>query len=146
MDPAPDDVSANWFHRMRRGETPAPPVAGLLGERIIAVDAEAGTLQADYTADARFSNPAGGVQGGMLCAMLDALAAGVVDATLRPGEVVATLSLSTQFVGGAKPGAIQGRAWIGKRGRDICFAHAELVQAGRVVATAQAVCKILAPR
>jgi uncharacterized protein (TIGR00369 family) len=138
--PIPAD---NWFARMQRGEVPPPPVAGLLGEVIRAVDVQAGTLQADYLADERFANPAGGVQGGMLGAMLDALTAGLVDATLQPGEVVATLSLNLQFMGPARPGALQGRAWLGKRGREVCFVHAELQQAGKVVAGAQAVCKIL---
>lgn len=140
--PSPDD---NWFHRMRRGEAAAAPIAGLLGEAIVDVDPERGTLHADYVADERFANPAGGVQGGMLGAMLDALTAGVVDATLQPGEVVATLGLNLQFPGAARPGALQGRAWIGKRGREVCFVSAELTQDGKVVATAQAVCMILKP-
>ena len=136
-------IGDNWFHRMRRGEASAPPVAGLLGEQIRDVDIDAGTLRVDYVADERFANPAGSVQGGMLGAMLDALTAGLVDATLAPHEVVATLGLNLQFFGAAWPGALQGHAWLDKRGRDICFVHAELAQAGRVVAAAQAVCKIV---
>lgn len=143
---APPELSNNWFHRMHRGEAPAPPVAGLLGEQIREVDVAAGTLQADYLADERFANPAGGVQGGMLGAMLDALTAGLVDATLQPGEVVATLGLNLQFPGAARPGPLQGRAWFGRRGREVCFVNAELAQGGRVVATAQAVCKVLPAR
>lgn len=145
MSNTPPELADNWFHRMQRGETPPPPVAGLLGETIRAVDVQAGTLEADYLADARFANPAGGVQGGMLGAMLDALTAGLVDATLRPGEVVATLGLNVQFMGAARPGALQGRAWLSKRGREVCFVQAELSQAGKAVASAQAVCKILRP-
>lgn len=145
MNDAAPAIADNWFHRMRRGETPPPPVAGLLGEQIGNVDAAAGVLEATYEADARFANPAGGVQGGMLGAMLDALTAGVVDATLQPGEVVATLSLNLQFLGAARPGPLQGRAWLSKRGREVCFVQGELSQGGRPVATAQAVCKILRP-
>ncbi len=136
-------VQDNWFHRMRRGEAPPAPVAKLLGERIQVVDLAAGSLEADFVADESFANPAGGVQGGMLGAMLDALTAGLVDATLEPDEAVATLSLNLQFQGPAQPGPLQGRAWLNKRGREVCFVHAELKQAGRVVAAAQGVCKIL---
>jgi len=143
---SPPPLRDNWFHRMRRGEVPPPPVAMLLGEAIVEVDVQAGTLRAEYLADERFANPAGGVQGGMLGAMLDALTAGLVDATLQPGEVVATLSLNLQFPGAARPGPLQGHAWLGKRGREVCFVNAELSQAGKVVATAQAVCKILPAR
>lgn len=139
------DIQDNWFHRMRRGQTPPPPVATLLGEQIHAVDLAAGTLQTDYVADERFCNPAGGVQGGMLGAMLDALTAGLVDATLAPGQVVATLSLNLQFQGAARPGVLNGRAWLSKRGREVCFVQAELAQQGKLVASAQAVCKIITP-
>ena len=145
MTTAQDDVQTNWFHRMHRGDVPPPPVAGLLGERILAVDVQAGTLTSEYEAGADFANPAGGVQGGMLGSMLDALTAGVVDATLQPGEVVATLGLNLQFLGPARVGTLQGRAWLTKRGREICHVQAELSQAGKPVAAAQAVCKIVRP-
>lgn len=63
------------FNRMRRGELAPPPVLTLLGGVIREVNAEAGLLRTDYTAAPSFLNPAGGVQGGMLCAMLDDLTA-----------------------------------------------------------------------
>ena len=134
--------SNNWFNRMRRGEVAPPAVATLLGESIQTVDTESGTLEATYHAAHEFANPAGFVQGGMLGAMLDALCAGLVDATLADTEIVATLNLNLSFQSPARPGPIQGFARLSKRGREVCFVSAELTQDSKLVATANAVCKI----
>ncbi len=132
----------SYFNRMRRGEVTPPPVATLLGGTIRAVDAEAGTLHADYVGAPGFANPAGKVQGGMLCAMLDDLTASLVDATLNAGEAVATLNLNVSFLRPAEPGSLQGEAQLIRRGRDICYVSATLSQAGNSVATAMATCKL----
>jgi uncharacterized protein (TIGR00369 family) len=131
------------FNRMRRGEIPPPPVFTLLGGELLAVDAAAGTLEARYQGEDAFRNPAGTIQGGMLGAMLDDLAASLVDATLSAGEACATLNLNLSFLRPAKVGAIEGRSWLVKRGRDVCHAAAELSQQGKLVATATATCRIV---
>ena len=98
----------NYFNRMLRGQTPKPPVLTLLGGRMVAVDADAGTLSATYEAQAAFLNPAGTVQGGMLSAMLDDLTASLVDATLAAGQGVATLNLNVSFLRPAQVGTLTG--------------------------------------
>lgn len=132
-----------YFSRMLRGETPPAPVLTLLGSRIDAVDATAGTLSATYEAQASFRNPAGTVQGGMLSAMLDDLTASLVDATLTAGQGVATLNLNVSFLRPAQVGALQGEARMLRRGRDVCHVMSTLVQDGKEVATAVAVCKVV---
>lgn len=131
------------FNRMRRGELAPPPVLTLLGGVIREVDAEAGLLRTDYTAAPSFLNPAGGVQGGMLCAMLDDLSASLVDATLAAGQTVATLNLNVSFLRPARPGPLQGEANFLRRGRDICHVSATLSQDGKAVASAVATCKVI---
>ena len=138
-----DAPSQGWFWRMHRGEVPPPPVAMLLGQRITRVDAAAGELEATYTAPDTFANPAGHVQGGMLGAMLDALTASMCDATLRPGERVASLNLSLAFVRPASVGELQGAARLVQRGRRVAHAEAELLQHGKVVARATAVLMVM---
>ena len=49
----------------------APPSARLLGWTLRAIDPDAGTIEIGFTADDRFTNPGGTVQGGFLAAMLD---------------------------------------------------------------------------
>ena len=137
-------ADANSFYsRMLRGQAPRPAVHGLLGSRVDAVDATAGTLRASYEAPAAFRNPAGTVQGGMLGAMLDDLTASLVDATLAAGQGVATLNINVSFLRPAQVGTLQGEARMLRRGRDVCHVMGTLLQDGKEVATAVAVCKVV---
>lgn len=133
----------SYFNRMLRGQTPKPPVLTLLGGRMVAVDADAGTLSATYEAQAAFLNPAGTVQGGMLSAMLDDLTASLVDATLAAGQGVATLNLNVSFLRPGQVGLITGEARMLRRGRDVCHVTGTLLQNGKELASAVAVCKIV---
>ena len=128
---------------MLRGAVARAPALDLLGSRIVAVDAGAGTLSAHYEASAQFRNPAGSVQGGLLSAMLDDLTASLVDATLGAGQGVATLSLNVSFLRPAQVGPLQGQARLLRRGREVCHVFGTLSQNGQDVATAQAVCKVV---
>lgn len=127
---------------MLPGRTP-PPISHLLGGRLQALDAQRGTLEARYEATDAFLNPAGQVQGGMLCAMLDDLCAAVVDAGLLPGQGVATLNLQAAFLRPARPGTLQGSAKVVKGGKSICYVEAVLMQGDAEVARATACCKTL---
>lgn len=140
-DAAPSEE--HWWHRMQRGELPPPPVARLLGATIRRVDLQAGELDVHYEARPDFANPAGGVQGGMLGAMLDDLTAGLVDATLAAGEAPATVSLNLSFLRPARLGPLEGRARLLRRGRDVCHVSGELLQDGKLVASAVAVCSVI---
>lgn len=132
-----------YFKRLQRGDAAPPPVATLLGGKIGTVDLEAGALTSAYHATESFLNPAGQVQGGMLSAMLDDVTAMLVTATLGEGEACATLNLNVTFLRAAQAGPLQGRATLVRRGRDICNVAGELLQEGRVVASAVATCMIV---
>ena len=138
-----NNLQDSWFWRMHRGEAPPPPVALLLKQRIVRVDLERGELDAEFEADASFANPAGHVQGGMLAAMLDALTASVVDASLQAGERVASLNLNVSFLKAAQIGPVQGRAHLVRKGRAVAHASAELRQGETAVASATAVCMVV---
>jgi uncharacterized protein (TIGR00369 family) len=79
----------------------------------------------------------------MLSAMLDDMTASLVDATLTAGQGVATLNLNVSFLRPAQVGMLQGEARMLRRGRDICHVMGSLLQDGKVVATAVAVCKVI---
>lgn len=125
---------------------PEPPIATLLGARLLALDTTAGTLAAEYEATAAFLNPAGTVQGGMLAAMLDDLCAAVVDARAGEGGGVVTLTLNLSFLAPARLGRLQGRSAIVGGGRSICYVEAVLAQAGTEVARATACCRVIGAR
>jgi uncharacterized protein (TIGR00369 family) len=119
-----------------------PAVTTTLGGRFLSLGD--GTLEAQYVGAPAFLNPAGQVQGGMLCAMLDDVTATLVTSTLAEGEQCATLSLNTSFLRPAKPGSLVGRATLVRRGRGVCNVNGELWQDDKLVATASAVCMIVA--
>jgi uncharacterized protein (TIGR00369 family) len=133
----------SYFNRLQRGEADLPAITTTLGGRIRAVDVDAGTMESDYVATEAFLNPAGQVQGGMLSAMLDDVTAFLVTATLAEGEFCATLNLNVSFLRAAASGGLQGRSWLVRRGKDVCHVGGELLQGGRVVATAMATCMVV---
>ncbi|SOZ39177.1 PaaI family thioesterase [Cupriavidus neocaledonicus] len=133
----------NYFTRMRRGEVPPPAICGLLGGEVRTVDTEAGTLEAAYVAKDTFLNPAGQVQGGMLGAMLDDVTAMLVTSTLANGEACSTLNLNLSFLRPGRPGPLQGRARLERRGRNVCNVVGQLWQDGQLLATATATCMVV---
>ena len=119
-----------------------PPVARLLGAQPLALDLAQGRLSVAYEATAAFLNPAGTVQGGMLCAMLDDVTACLLDASLAGEGVVLTLNLNVAFHRPARPGPLRAEACFVHRGRRVANLSATLSQGGRAVASATAVCQI----
>lgn len=138
-------VPGNYFARMRAGEAPLPRVTSMLGGTIRHVDVEAGVLESDYVGADNFRNPAGQIQGGMLCSMLDDVTAMLVTAIVADGEFCSTLNLNVSFLRPGKPGLIRGRSSLTKRGRDVCYVAGELWQDDKLIATANATCMIARP-
>jgi len=125
------------FWDVVEGRTPPPPAAELLGFELVAVDPEAGTIEVAFTADERFLNPAGVVQGGFLAAMLDDTLGPALVATLGPDEWAPTVDLHVQFLAASRPGRLLGRGRVTRRGREIVRLAGELLASdGTVVATA----------
>jgi uncharacterized protein (TIGR00369 family) len=125
------------FWDMVEGRTPPPAAAELLGFELVAVDPEAGTIEVAFTADERFLNPAGVVQGGFLAAMLDDTLGPALVATLGPDEWAPTVDLHVQFLAPTGPGRLLGRGRVTRRGRQIARLAGELLASdGTVVATA----------
>lgn len=127
------------FWEILAGRRDPPPVATLLGWRLIEVDPHEGTIEVSFLATEQFLNPMGNVQGGMLAAMLDdTLGPGLV-ATLGEGEWAPTLDLQVQFLEPAKPGELRGHGRVQRKGRDIAFLTGELRDdQGKLIATATA--------
>lgn len=131
-----------FFWQIQEGKLPPPKSAQTLGMTILHVDAEAGTLEAEFDGKPEFINPAGNIQGGFLSAMLDDTMGPALSATLAAGEFAPTLHLSVQFLSPAVPGKLQAVGRVVRRGGGICFLAGELMQEGRLVATATATAAI----
>ncbi|OYU44123.1 MAG: phenylacetic acid degradation protein [Burkholderiales bacterium PBB4] len=127
-----------FFWKIMRNELPPPRAAETLGIVFRNIDAEAGIVEVEFQGKAEFTNPAGNIQGGFLAAMLDDTMGPALSATLRAGEFAPTLNLNVSFQRPASVGTLLGHGRILRRGKDVCFLAAELLQEGQVVATATA--------
>lgn len=131
------------FWDVVEGRADLPPIAKLLRFELRAVDPEQMTIEVGFTAGQEFVNPAGDIQGGMLCAMLDDTMGPALAATLAAGEWAPTTDLHVQFLAPARPGPLIGRGRVTRRGRSVAFLAGELADAdGRVVATGVATATI----
>lgn len=127
-----------FFWKIMRKELPLPKAAETLGSVFKSVDAEAGAVEVEFQGRAEFTNPAGNIQGGFLAAMLDDTMGPALSATLGAGEFAPTLNLNVSFQRPAVIGTLLGRGRVLRKGRDVCFLAAELLQGDQVVATATA--------
>jgi uncharacterized protein (TIGR00369 family) len=112
-----------------------PPTAKLLGWTLRAIDTAAGTIEIGFTADERFLNPGGTVQGGIIAAMLDDTQGPALFGSTH-GEIYApTIDCTISFVKAAKPGRFVARGRVVNIGKTIAFTEAELFdEAGELVA------------
>jgi uncharacterized protein (TIGR00369 family) len=134
------------FWEVMEGRADLPPVAELLGFRLIEIDPDQGTIEVAFTATEQFLNPAGTVQGGMLAAMLDDTLGPALVATLGDGEWAPTTDLHVQFLRPAAPGELRGHGRVVRRGKDVAFLAGELHDGdGELVATATATAAIRRP-
>ncbi|MDT0277287.1 PaaI family thioesterase [Blastococcus goldschmidtiae] len=137
------DTASFWD--VVEGRAEPPPVARLLGFRLMHVDPQAMTIETGFTATKAFLNPAGHIQGGMLAAMLDDTMGPALVATLDAGQWAPTTDLHVQFHRPALPGPIKGHGRVVRRGGSVAFLAGELLDAeGRTVATAVATASIRA--
>src|SRR3990170_2006349 len=115
----------------------APPSAKLLGWTLRAIDPAAGTIEIGFTADERFLNPGGTVQGGFLAAMLDDTQGPALFGHSN-GEVYApTIDFTISFVKAARAGTFIGKGRVVSLGKTIAFTEAELFdESGDLVARA----------
>ena len=122
----------------------APPSAKLLGWELRAIDTDAGTIEIGFTADERFLNPAGCIQGGILAAMLDDTQGPALFGSTH-GEIYApTIDFNISFVKPALPGRFVGKGRVINLGKTIALTEAELFDAaGDLVARGTFTCRCM---
>src|SRR5829696_6395696 len=140
---APHELSSNAPASVF-DDFPLPPASALLGWTLRAIDPAAGTIEIGFTADERFVNPAGTVQGGFLAAMLDDTQ-GPALFGMTGGEVYApTVDFNISFLKAARPGAFIGKGRVVSLGKTIAFTEAELFDdGGEIVARATFTCRVM---
>ena len=103
-----------------------PAASALLGWTLRAIDPAAGTIEIGFTADQRFGNPQGFVQGGIIAAMLDDTHGPALFAHVDGRIFPVTVDCSISFIKGARPGRFVGKGRLVSLGKTIAFTEAEL--------------------
>jgi uncharacterized protein (TIGR00369 family) len=125
------------------GTLPQPPIAELLGFRLIAV--EHGKAIFEGVPEFRHYNPIGVVHGGFAATLLDSSVACSVQSTLAKGETYTTLELKLNLVRPIteQTGPVRAEGKIIHRGRTTATADGELRdRAGKLYAHASTTCMI----
>lgn len=127
---------------MTSGELPDPPIARLLGIRVISLVSGESHLELD--AGPQHANPMGTLHGGVLCDLADLAMGAAYASTLERGETFTTLELKINFL---RPVWREKLLAIGKivnRGRTVGMVECEITDSqGRIVAKVTSTCMTL---
>lgn len=113
------------------------PASRYLGLEILDADRAARSVKVAFNASTDLCNMWGGIQGGMVAAMLDDVMSLAVGLDLEWGQISPTLELKVSMLAPARPGRILGAGRVIKRGRSVAFIEGELTdEDGKLLATA----------
>jgi uncharacterized protein (TIGR00369 family) len=125
-----------------RGEAPPPPVAELLGLRLVSI--EDGECVFEMDALPEHANPMGTVQGGVICALADAAMGLAYASLLDEGESFTTLELKTNYLRPVTEGTLVATGRVVHAGRTIGLTTCDVVDGqGRKIAHATSTCMTL---
>jgi uncharacterized protein (TIGR00369 family) len=124
---------------------PDPPCAVLLGWRLLDAKPDQGWIRVAFEGRREFCNPAGFIQGGFLCAMLDDTM-GPAAFIMSKGESYSpTIDMHVSFLAPAKVGPLIGEGSVVQMGKTIAFLEGKLMdETGTVLAKATASARLVA--
>jgi uncharacterized protein (TIGR00369 family) len=128
------------------GRLPAPPIAGLIGARLVSIDE--GTVVFECTPDESVYNPIGLVHGGLLCTLLDSAAGCAVHSLLPAGVAYSTIEIKVSFLSAVRAGngPLQAEGRVIRVGRQVAFAEAHARTAdGKLVGHATSSLAVMRP-
>jgi uncharacterized protein (TIGR00369 family) len=127
---------------MISGELPDPPIAQLLGVRVISV--LPGESQLELEAGPRHANPMGTLHGGVLCDLADLAMGAAYASTLEGGETFTTLELKINFLRPVWREKLFAVGKIVNRGRTAGMVECHITDSqGRLVAKSTSTCLTL---
>jgi uncharacterized protein (TIGR00369 family) len=131
-----------YLESILRGEAPPPPVAELLGIRLVSVGD--GECVFEMEALPEHANPMGTVQGGVICALADAAMGLAYASRLADGEKFTTLELKANYLRPVIEGRLVASGRVVHAGRTIGLTTCEVVDGkGRKIAHATSTCMTL---
>jgi uncharacterized protein (TIGR00369 family) len=136
------DKMIDRIERWLRGEAPPPPIAQLIGFRLVAV--EPGESVIEFEAGETHANPMGTLHGGVLCDVADAAMGIAFVSTLDDGESFTTLELKINFLKPIWNARLKATGRVVKRGRVIGLVECDVTdEGGSLVARASSTCMVL---
>lgn len=128
--------------KMIKGEVPPPPVARLVGFRLVEVARERAVFELD--ADERHANPMGTLHGGIVCDLADAALGTALATTLEAGESYTTLELSINFLKPIWKARLRATGKLVKRTKRTGLTEVEVRdETGSLVAWGKSTCLVL---
>ena len=128
---------------MIAGTAPNPPVADLIGFRVVEVEAGRAVFVLD--AGPQHANPMGTMHGGILCDLADAAMGIAYASTLAEGESFTTLELKINFFKPIWTAHLTATGRLVKRGKTVGMTECDVVdEKGSLVARASSTCMTLA--
>ena len=135
-----------FLRAIRDGVLAPPPIASLLGFRIVEV--EPGRVVFACDPDESVYNPIGVVHGGLVCTLADTVAACAVHSTLGAGVAYTSIDLQVSYLRPvtAGSGPLRATGTLTKAGRRVAFCRAEIADGrGEPVASATSSCLVMGP-
>ena len=130
------------LHSVLRGELPEPPVARLVGFKLVEVSEGHATVLLE--AGSQHANPMGTVHGGILCDIADAAMGIAYAATLDVEESFTTLELKINFLKPVWKAMLRAEGRVVRRGRTIGLTECDITEeSGSLVARASSTCMTL---
>ncbi len=127
---------------MTSGDLPDPPIARLLGIRVISLVPGESHLELD--AGPQHANPMGTLHGGVLCDLADLAMGAAYASTLERGETFTTLELKINFLRPVWREKLLAISKIVNRGRTVGMVECEITDSqGRIVAKVTSTCMTL---
>ena len=130
-------LAAGWPPNLVATFKRKAPSSAYLGLEILDANKEERWVKVAFNAGPDLCNMWGGIQGGMVAAMLDDVMAFAVGLDLEWGQISPTLELKVSMLNPAKPGRLIAEGRVIKRGRSVGFIEGELFdEEGALLATA----------
>lgn len=130
------------LQKLVRGEIPPPPIAQLIGFRVVSI--QNGEAVAEFEATERHANPMGTLHGGVLCDVADAAMGMAFASTLQENESFTTLELKINFLKPIWNAKLRAFGRVVKSGKTVGLVECDVLdEQDQLVAHATSTCMIL---
>jgi uncharacterized protein (TIGR00369 family) len=133
---------ANQIQMMLNGSIPPPPIAKLIGFKLISISS--GKAVIEFEADEKHANPMGTLHGGVLCDISDAAMGMAYASRLKEGESFTTLELKINFLKPVWKAKLRAEASVANGGKRVGLVMCDVFdEQERLIARSSSTCMTL---